>query len=100
MIHPRRLLLSRVLLAILLAALVYQPREASAHESRPALLQINEITADRYDVIWRAPLLSGMRLPVVLRLPGGVHDIGRDFACAQFADETGQLTKNHGLSIA
>jgi hydrogenase/urease accessory protein HupE len=40
------------------------------------LLQINEITADRYDVIWRTPLLSGMRLPVVLRLPGGVQDIG------------------------
>jgi hydrogenase/urease accessory protein HupE len=76
MTHPRRLLLSRMLLAFMLAALVYQPREASGHESRPALLQINEITADRYDVIWRAPLLSGMRLPVVLRLPGGVHDIG------------------------
>jgi hypothetical protein len=76
MTRPRRVLLSRVLFAILLAALVYQPREASAHESRPAFLQINEITADRYDVIWRTPLLSGMRLPVVLQLPDGVQDTG------------------------
>lgn len=42
---------------------------ALAHESRPAYLQITEIGPDRYDVIWRTPLLSGQRLPVVLKLP-------------------------------
>src|SRR5699024_1739551 len=30
---------------------------------------------DRYDVIWRTPLLSGMPLPVVLTFPEGVQTI-------------------------
>jgi hypothetical protein len=46
-----------------------------AHESRPAYLEINETAAGRYDVLWRTPLLSGARLPVVLRLPEGSHDV-------------------------
>lgn len=42
---------------------------AFAHEVRPAYLQIDQIGADRYTVIWRAPLLSGAPLPVILTLP-------------------------------
>jgi hydrogenase/urease accessory protein HupE len=65
----------RVLLAfVLLAALCFAP-SAHAHESRPAYLQITETSPDRYDVIWRTPLLSGMRLPVVLRFPADVRNI-------------------------
>ncbi|MGH6898854.1 MAG: HupE/UreJ family protein [Geminicoccaceae bacterium] len=48
---------------------------ASAHEIRPAYLQIDQIGPDRYDVLWRTPRLSGMRLPVVLRLPEGVTNV-------------------------
>ena len=48
---------------------------ALGHESRPAYLEITELAPDRYDVIWRTPLLSGMRLPVVLKLPAEVRDI-------------------------
>lgn len=48
---------------------------ASAHEIRPAYLQIDQVAADTYDVVWRTPLLSGMRLPVVLALPEGTRDV-------------------------
>ena len=46
-----------------------------AHEFRPAYLQITEIGSDRYDVIWRTPLLSGQRLPVVLKLPSDARNV-------------------------
>jgi hypothetical protein len=49
--------------------------EASAHEIRPAYLQIDEVAEGHYDVVWRTPLLSGMRLPVVLVLPEDGRDI-------------------------
>ncbi|MBU3030697.1 HupE/UreJ family protein [Paracoccus marinaquae] len=42
---------------------------AAAHDVRPAYLQIDPLGADRYTLIWRTPLLSGMSLPVVLDLP-------------------------------
>lgn len=43
-----------------------------SHESRPAYLEIKEVAEGRYSVLWRTPLLSGMRLPVALRFPEGV----------------------------
>ena len=46
---------------------------AWAHESRPAYLQITETAPGRYDVLWRTPLLAGMRLPVRLVLPKVCH---------------------------
>ena len=46
-----------------------------AHESRPAYLEINETAVGRYDVIWRTPVLSGARLPVLLRFPQGAHNV-------------------------
>lgn len=48
---------------------------AEAHESRPAYLQIDETAPGRYGVLWRTPVLSGMPLPVALRLPDAVHDV-------------------------
>jgi hydrogenase/urease accessory protein HupE len=48
---------------------------ASAHESRPAYLEIEELAPERYAVLWRAPVRSGMRLPVALRLPDGARDV-------------------------
>ncbi len=43
--------------------------QAAAHEIRPAYLEVTETAPDQYDITWRTPLLSGMRLPVVLSLP-------------------------------
>ena len=59
----------------LLAGLMAAAPFARAHEIRPAYLQIDEIGPGRYKLLWRTPVLSGMRLPVVLRLPDEVHDV-------------------------
>jgi hypothetical protein len=40
-----------------------------AHETRPATLEIKEVTPNHYDVTWRTPLNAGMRLPILLGLP-------------------------------
>jgi hydrogenase/urease accessory protein HupE len=48
---------------------------ARAHEVRPASLEIVETAPGRYDVVWRTPVVSGMRLPVALELPDGVRDV-------------------------
>jgi len=63
------------LLAGLLAAALVWPSGVCAHEIRPAYLQIKETTPGRYDVLWRTPVLSGMRLPVVLKLPDDVGSL-------------------------
>lgn len=70
--------------ALLLLIAVASASSALAHDSRPAYLQITETTPGRYDVVWRTPLLSGMRLPVVVRFPAGTRFVTgpneRDFA--------------------
>ena len=48
---------------------------AAAHEIRPAYLQIDQTGPSRYTVIWRTPLLSGMRLPVALQFPDGMRNV-------------------------
>jgi len=48
---------------------------AAAHESRPAYLEIKETSPGRYSVLWRTPVLSGMRLPVVLKFPDDVRNV-------------------------
>jgi hydrogenase/urease accessory protein HupE len=48
---------------------------AAAHEIRPAYLQIDQTGPTRYSVLWRTPLLSGMRLPVALQFPEGVRNV-------------------------
>jgi len=42
---------------------------AWGHESRPAYLEIMESAPGEFRVLWRTPVLSGMRLPVALKLP-------------------------------
>jgi len=59
----------------LLATLIMPIPIARAHEVRPAYLQIDEVGPGRYQLLWRTPVLSGMHLPVVLRLPTEVHDV-------------------------
>lgn len=49
--------------------------DASAHDARPAYLEVREITPGRYDVLWRTPVLSGMRLPVALKLPDAMRGV-------------------------
>jgi hydrogenase/urease accessory protein HupE len=47
-----------------------------AHESRPAYLEITEVSAGRYTLNWRTPVLAGMPLPVALRLPDKISTVG------------------------
>jgi len=61
-------------LAILLLAL-FALANARAHEIRPAYLDLKETAPGRYDVLWRTPVLNGMRLPLVLQLPDGVRNL-------------------------
>lgn len=49
---------------------------ASAHESRPAYLEIKETSPSHYSILWRTPVLAGNKLPVVLTLPESVTTIG------------------------
>lgn len=59
-----------------IAVLILLPTSgARAHETRPAYLEINELAAGRYDVLWRTPLLSGMRLPLALKFAEGTRNI-------------------------
>ena len=69
-----------LLLAVVLAASV-----ASAHESRPAYLEIKETTPGQFTVLWRTPVLAGMRLPIVLKLPDGVRNL-KDPIVQELAD--------------
>jgi hypothetical protein len=62
-----------VLLLLFLAVFLFVPA-AFAHESRPAYLEIDETAPGRYDVLWRTPVLSGMRLLVMLKSPDDVRN--------------------------
>ena len=48
---------------------------AQAHEARPAYLEIKETSPNQFSVLWRTPVLAGMRLPVVLTMPGDVKNL-------------------------
>lgn len=61
--------------AVLLLAWLAAGPAAQAHESRPASLELKERAPGQYDVLWRTPVLSGMRLPVALKLPEGVTNL-------------------------
>jgi hydrogenase/urease accessory protein HupE len=45
------------------------------HEARPAFLSITETAPNKYEVLWRTPLLSGMRLPVALKFPDSARNV-------------------------
>jgi len=68
-------------LVVLLAALP----AAHAHEVRPAYLEVKETAPGQFSVLWRTPVLAGMRLPVALKLPDGVSDV-KDRTTQELAD--------------
>ena len=63
------------LAGVLLLAALFFLQAAQAHESRPAYLEIKESAPGQYAVLWRTPVLSGMRLPLVLTMPEGVTNL-------------------------
>lgn len=66
--------LARLALALISATLSSAP-VALAHEARPAYLEIMETAPGQFSVLWRTPVLAGMPLPVVLKMPDGVRNL-------------------------
>lgn len=56
-----------------------------AHEARPAYLEIKETAPGQYCMLWRTPVLAGMRLPIALKLPNDVHNL-REPSIEELAD--------------
>lgn len=60
-------------LVTLLVSLFAAP--SFAHEARPAYLEIKETAPGKFSVLWRTPVLAGMRLPLVLKMPDDVKNL-------------------------
>jgi hypothetical protein len=68
-------LAARCLRALLFAAMALMPLASFAHEARPAYLEIKETAPGQFSVLWRTPVLAGMRLPLALQMPEGVRNV-------------------------
>jgi HupE/UreJ protein len=68
-------LVARCLRALVLGAMALVPLASFAHEARPAYLEIKETAAGKYSILWRTPVLAGMRLPLALQMPEGVRNV-------------------------
>ena len=68
---------------------------AGAHEIRPAYLQVDQIGDDRFEIVWRTPLLSGMKLPVVLALPEAARSVGEPIVITR----TDSIIERHTVEI-
>jgi hydrogenase/urease accessory protein HupE len=49
--------------------------QARAHESQPGLLELKQLTANRYEVLWRAPIYFGRPHPARLVLPADWQNV-------------------------
>jgi hypothetical protein len=65
----------RQIAAALLLAMPFVFSSAHAHEVRPAYLEIKETVPGQFSLLWRTPVLAGMRLPVALKLPDDVRNL-------------------------
>ncbi len=64
----------RMIVGVVLA-LLFAFSSAQAHDVRPAYLEIKEIAPRQFSVLWRTPVMAGMRLPVILKLPDEVRNL-------------------------
>lgn len=56
-------------------AFLFAFSSAHGHEIRPAYLELKETAPGQFSVLWRTPMLSGMRLPIVLKLPDDARNL-------------------------
>jgi hydrogenase/urease accessory protein HupE len=61
--------------AVLVFVLLFVCPAAWSHEARPAYLELKETAPNQFSVLWRTPVLAGMRLPIMLRLPDDVKNL-------------------------
>ncbi len=64
------------MLVVLLALCAGLRGEAFAHQSQPGSLELRQLGADRYEVIWRAPIYYGRPHPARLQLPDNWQTVG------------------------
>ena len=69
----------------ILACLLVTVSVARAHEARPAYLEIKETAPGQYSILWRTPVLAGMRLPIALKLPSDIKEV-REPSVQELAD--------------
>ena len=62
-------------IAGIVLAMLFASSSAQAHEIRPAYLELKETAPGQFRVLWRTPVMSGMRLPIVLKLPDDVRNL-------------------------
>jgi hydrogenase/urease accessory protein HupE len=65
----------RQTIAGMVPALLFALSSAQAHEVRPAYLELKETAPGQFSVLWRTPVMAGMRLPIVLKLPGDARNL-------------------------
>jgi len=70
-----KLPLPRLILVLFLLAGSWS-RPSIAHESQPGLLEIRQLTTERWEVVWRAPIYYGKSHPARLALPPEWQPIG------------------------
>ena len=59
----------RLLISLLLASIGLINQASIAHELQPSSLEIRQLTPERFEVIWRAPIYYGKPHPARLELP-------------------------------
>jgi hydrogenase/urease accessory protein HupE len=60
---------------VLVTMLLLSISSVHAHETRPAYLEIQELRAGQYRVVWKRPILGEVALPLELRLPEICQDL-------------------------
>ena len=59
--------------------------QAAAHELQPGSLEVRQLTSERFEVIWRAPIYYGKPHPATLQLPEHWQTVGEP-SVRQFSD--------------
>jgi len=80
-------------LAWVIAGLLLASTLVSAHEARPAYLEIKETAPGQYSILWRTPVMAGMRMPITLKLPDDVKEL-REPSFQELADS---LVERHWI---
>jgi hydrogenase/urease accessory protein HupE len=65
----------KIAISFLLIVMLAYVSGAQAHEVRPAYLELKETAPGQFSVLWRTPVMSGMRLPIVLKIPDDVQNL-------------------------
>jgi len=66
----------RAVALLLLVLAAAWPAASDAHESQPGLLELRQLTAERWEVTWRAPIYYGRPHPASLALPEAWEPVG------------------------